>query len=375
MHGFDSVCSKGEASIDIRVDQSLHDESQDCSTLCGSVGSYCLDAWGVDENERCPVGNLNFIGCNRVHDTFVCSCAVIDQGPSRQESKVINYDDCISQVSSTGLPTNPDAPWPTECPANTAVVSVETKEVEIDDSSSPLKWTITSMQCCGLVDKLTDTSSSTRIPDHHLKPLPSGGPSSAEAQWEVQCGPNAIMTGLWDDDTKGAFTEPDAAKCYTLYTPFTSGEKIDSTDCAVVDLSPRSKSSCPIDYVMVGIYDDETTQWMRVRKIKCCRVLESILPTVAPTQMPTTDEPSNFPTVSPSTSNPSMSPSTEEPTLYPSQNPTTDQPTYSPSLSPSTGPTKSPSTSPTTEEPTLYPSQNPTTDQPTKDPSVSPSHG
>merc|ERR1719457_467023 len=248
-------------------------------------------------------------------------------------------------------------------------------EVEIDDLSAQRKWTITSMQCCGLVDKLTDTSSSSRIPDHHLKPLPSGGPSSAEAQWEVQCGPNAIMTGLWDDDTKGAFTEPDAVKCYTLYTPFTSGEKIDNTDCAVVNLSPRSKSSCPIDYVMVGIYDDETTQWMRVRKIKCCRVLESILPTMSPTQMPTTDEPSNSPTVSPSTSNPSMSPSTEEPTVYPSQNPTTDQPTYSPSLTPSTGPTKSPSTSPTTDEPTLYPSQHPTTVQPTNTPSVSPSTG
>jgi len=225
MQGFDSVCSKGEASVDIRVDQSLYDESQDCSTLCESVGSYCLDAWGVDENERCPVGSLNFIGCNTVHDTFVCSCAAIDQDPSRQESKVINYDDCTSQVSSTGSLMNADDPWPTECPANTAVVSVETKEVEIDDLSAQRKWTIMSMQCCGLVDKLTDTSTSSRIPEEYWRTLQSGGPSSAEAQWEVQCGPNAIMAGLWDDDTKGAFTEPDAAKCYTLYTPFTSGEK------------------------------------------------------------------------------------------------------------------------------------------------------
>merc|ERR1711884_993543 len=171
---------------------------------------------------------------------------------------------------------------------------------------------------------------------------------------------------MWDDDTKGDFDDIDAAKCCTLDTPSTSGEKIDNGDCVVVNLSPNSKSSCPLDYVLVGIYDHETTRFERLRKMKCCRVLESILPTVSPTQMPTTDEPSNSPTVSPSTSNPSLSPSTEEPTLYPSQNPTTDQPTKNPSVSPSYGPTKSPSTSP---------SQNPATDQPTNTPSVSPSTG
>merc|ERR1719317_1876132 len=67
---------------------------------------------------------------------------------------------------------------------------------------------------------------------------------------------------------------------------------------------------------MVGLWDSNITAFDRVRKMKCCRVLESILPTVSPTQMPTTDDPSECPTVSPTTSIPSMSPTTDDPTLY-----------------------------------------------------------
>merc|ERR1712168_1773997 len=157
---------------------------------------------------------------------------------------------------------------------------------------------------------------------------------------------------------KGDFDDIDAVKCCTLDTPFTSGEKIDRGDCAVVNLSPNSKSTCPLDYVMVGIYDDAATQFQRVRKMKCCRVLESILPTVSPTQMPTTNDPSECPTVSPTTSIPSMSPTTDDPTLYPLQNPTTDKPTNFPS--PSTGePSVSPSLRPTFSAPTYHPSTSP----------------
>jgi len=384
MQGFESICSKDEYSIDIRVDQSLYDQQDNCNTLCESVGSVCVDGWEDDQEERCSVEILNRFGCSRLSrpdKAFVCQCSIIDNSlESKQESKVINYDDCTSIVSSTGR-IGPNDPWPTECPANTAVVSVETKEVEIKDSPSQRKWTIMRMQCCGLVDKVMDPSKWSQIPQViidenqrvYTPPLPSGGPSSVEEQWFVQCGPNAIIVGIKDDDSQGLFTEPDAVKCNALDTLFTSGEKIDHGDCAVVNLSPNSKSSCPPDYAVVGIYDDAATQFQRVRKMKCCRVLESILPTVSPTQMPTTDEPSHTPTVSPTTNIPSTSPTTEEPTIYPSQNPTTDQPTYTPSVSPSTEPTKFPSTSPTTDDPTLYPSQNPTTEQPTYTPSVSPS--
>jgi len=415
MNGFDSICSKGEHHIDVRVDQSFYNEKdkgyvheEDCNTLCGSVGSFCLDGWKVEQNEMCPVEIKNPIGCSsRNSESFVCSCALIDSDPPSQKSKVINYDDCTSAYSLTADAFNFDieVPWPSECPANTAVVSVETRAVE----RSEKKWTIMGMQCCGLVDKVTDAQNCNRIPEidfekSKVPTLTGGGNWTAEEQWDAQCGPNGILLGIFDDDTKGDFDDIDAVKCCTLDTPFTSGEKIDHGDCAVVNLSPNSKSTCPLDYVMVGIYDDAVTQFERVRKMKCCRVLESILPTVSPTQMPTTDEPSQSPTQSPTTSIPSMSPTTEEPTVYPSQNPTTDRPTstpsvspssgptkfpstspstdeptlypsYTPSLSPSTGPTKVPSTSPSTDEPTLYPSQNPTTDRPTSTPSVAPSTG
>jgi len=417
MNGFDSICNKSEHSIDVRVDQTFYNEDdkdyvheEDCNTLCGSVGSLCLDGWKVGKNEMCPVDVAaeTIIGCSsRNSGSFVCQCSIIDSDPPSQKSKVINYDDCTSAYSLTADAFNFDieVPWPSECPANTAVVSVETRAVE----RSEKKWTIMGMQCCGLVDKVTDAQNCNRIPEidfekSKVPTLTGGGNWTAEEQWDAQCGPNGILLGIFDDDTKGDFDDIDAVKCCTLDTPFTSGEKIDHGDCAVVNLSPNSKSTCPLDYVMVGIYDDAVTQFERVRKMKCCRVLESILPTVSPTQMPTTDEPSQSPTQSPTTSIPSMSPTTEEPTVYPSQNPTTDRPTstpsvspstgptkfpstspstdeptlypsYTPSLSPSTGPTKSPSTSPSTDEPTLYPSQNPTTDRPTSTPSVAPSTG
>lgn len=381
MKGFDSILSNDEEnSIEIRIDQG-HDHyvHEDCKTLCKSVGSVCLNGWRDEEMTK-------QIGCsNNNKDTFVCSCAIIDD--LDRKSKVINYDDCTSEYAVTGHGHGHH--WPFVCPANTAVVSVETRAVESDEQ----KFTTLSMQCCGLVDKLTGPQNCDRIPEESHHKLLGGGSSSVEDQWLAQCGPNAIMVGMWDDDTKGDFDDIDAAKCCTLDTPFTSGKKIDNDDCVVVNLSPNSKSSCPLDYVLVGIYDHETTQFERLRKMKCCRVLESILPTVSPTQMPTTDMPSECPTVSPVTSIPSVSPTTNDPTLYPSQSPTTDQPTNAPSLSPSTSepsispslspsfsvptsyPTMSPSKNPTTDEPTALPTISPSTDQPTKFPTTSPSTG
>merc|ERR1712142_724323 len=155
------------------------------------------------------------------------------------------------------------------------------------------------------------------MPKIVIPTLTGGGNWTAEEQWDAQCGPNAILLGIFDDDTKGDFDDIDAVKCCTLDTPFTSGEKIDRGDCAVVNLSPNSKSTCPLDYVMVGIYDDAATQFERVRKMKCCRVLESILPTVSPTQMPTTDEPTAFPSIAP----------TNAPSIAPTNAPTVCEPT------------------------------------------------
>ena len=70
---------------------------------------------------------------------------------------MINYDDCTSAYSLTADAFNFDieVPWPSECPANTAVVSVETRAVE----RSEKKWTIMGMQCCGLVDKVSKLKS------------------------------------------------------------------------------------------------------------------------------------------------------------------------------------------------------------------------
>jgi len=504
MKGFDSVCSKSEYSIEIRVDQTFyarHDDDyvrQDCNTLCGSVGSVCFAAW-----EDCPVAGetTNNFGCNNTNsDTFVCSCAAIprsgfflmDGAPgsgrewpeisnpnmdlyqdlgevqccnvagrctrnsngdcmsgnsdavkyslfeaismcealgddwslcTREEinsgictskgcnhdsqyvwawdpnailasSKVINYDECTAINSVTG-PENEFDPekWGTKCPENTAIVSVETKDLEPHNHY----WSITKIQCCALVDKITE--SQYRIPEgqNYLK---GGGSSSVEDEWEAQCPPNAVMVGIYNDDDSGDFDDIDAAKCNALECPYTCGAKMDNDDCVVVNLSPASLSSCPIDYVMVGLWDSHVTEFNRVRKMKCCRVLESILPTVSPTQMPTTDDPSECPTVSPTTSIPSMSPTTndptmapstdtptkspsqnpttEEPSAFPTQNPTTEQPTYAPSLSPSTEePSISPSWRPTVSDPTYYPSnlpsKNPTTDSPTVSPTISPS--
>jgi len=483
MKGFDSVCSKSEYSIEIRVDQTFyarHDDDyvrQDCNTLCGSVGSVCFAAW-----EDCPVAGetTNNFGCNNTNsDTFVCSCATIpksgfflmDGAPgegndlgeisnpnmdlyqdlgevqccnsagrckrtnsngdcmsgnndsvkyslfeaismcealgedwslcTREEinsdicmyhgcnadhrfvwawdpnailasSKVINYDECTAIKSETGPEHEFDPEkWKTKCPENTAIVSVETKDLEPHNQY----WSITKIQCCALVDKIT--GSQYRIPEGQNY-LNGGGSSSVEDEWEAQCPPNAVMVGIYNNDDSGDFDDIDAAKCNALECPYTCGQKMDNDDCVVVNLFPASLSSCPIDYVMVGLWDSNITAFDRVRKMKCCRVLESILPTVSPTQMPTTDDPSECPTVSPTTSIPSMSPTTDDPTLYPSQNPTTEQPTYAPSLSPSTEePSISPSRCPTVSDPTYYPSnlpsKNPTTDSPTISPSVSPS--
>merc|ERR1712107_891840 len=271
-----------------------------------------------------------------------------------EASKVINYDDCITEISVTG-PPRPEHGWNhgwnTQCPENTAIVSVETGVVEKVNAQL---WTIMKMQCCGLVDKITDFQNYDRIPEQGL--LQGGGSSSVEDQWDVQCGSNAIMVGIWNDDDSGDFDDIDATKCSALDCPYTCGEKMDNDDCVVVNLSPNSKFSCPIDYVLVGLYDDETTSFGRVRKMKCCRVLESILPTVSPTKMPTTNDPSECPTVSPTTNIPSMSPTTDDPTLYPSRNPTTDKPTDVPSFEP----TKFPTRNPTTDDPTAFPSITPT---------------
>jgi len=273
------------------------------------------------------------------HDScsFQASC-------DQTSSKVINYEECITINSRSG-PHHEFEPenWNTKCPENTAVVSVETKDLEAHNGS----WTIVKMQCCALVDKITQ--SHYRLPEMHFiegKPnyLQGGGSSSVEDQWEAQCASNAIMVGIYDNDDSGDFDDIDAAKCNTLECPYTCGEKIDSHDCVVIDLSPASLSSCPIDYVMVGLWDHADSNFDRVQKMKCCRVLESILPTVSPTQMPTTDEPSECPTVSPTTSIPSMSPTTNDPTIAPS----TDTPT------------KSPSQNPTTEEPSAFPTKFPT---------------
>jgi hypothetical protein len=288
-------------------------------------------------------------------------------------SKVIDYHDCDIVNSVTSGTDDSKQLWNTQCPSNTAVVSVETKTVETD-----ISWTITRMKCCGLVDKITDTQDCDRIPENSFDRLEGGGSSSVEDQWVAQCGADAIMIGIWDNDDEGDFDDIDAAKCCTLDTLYTSGKKIDNDDCAVVNLSANSKFHCPHDYALVGLYDEPETNFRFVRKMKCCRVLESILPTVSPTQMPTTSDPSEYPTVSPSTSIPSMSPTTDDPTLYPSQNPTTEQPTNLPSRSPSTEePSVSPSLRPTFSAPTYYPSknptENPTTETPTVSPSISPS--
>jgi len=343
---------------DDNVKYSLHE----AISMCEALG----DDWTLCTREEVNSRICKSKGCG--HDSHL----VWAWDPNAiSASKVINYDDCTTEISVTG-PHRPENGWNhgwnTQCPENNAIVSVETREVEKVNSHF---WTIMQMQCCGLIDKITDSENYHRLPEQGR--LQGGGSSAVEDQWEAQCGPNAIMVGIWDDDDSGDFDDIDAAKCSTLDCPYTCGEKIDD-DCVVVNLSPNSKSSCPVDYVLVGLYDDETTRFDRVRKMKCCRVLESILPTVSPTQMPTTDDPSECPTVSPTTSIPSMSPTTDDPTLYPSQNPTTDKPTRVPSLTPSTEeptyyPTTSPSKNPTTETPTVSP-----TDQPTAFPSTAPTH-
>jgi len=480
MAGFDSVCSTSENSIEIRIDAQLYHEldgdyDANCETLCGSVGSVCLDGWDDVSNARCPVGDeITSFGCKKGHrQSFVCSCAVLpgafalidgapnsnhspaeipnpdlsqklgevqcchpDKGCTRrnpwnsgnenncisgnndnvqvslyeaismcdslgdkwslctreetnsglcqskgcghdsklawvreenQASRVVNYNDCISIESLTHGPNTPESRWNTECPDHHAVVSVETKVVET------FMWTILRTQCCALVDKIT--TNGARIPEEGL--LVGGGSFAVEDEWDVQCEPNAIMVGLFDNDDSGEFDDIDITKCRTLDSTFACGDKIDNSDCVVVDLLPNAISSCPIDYVLVGLYDDEYTRFNRVRKMKCCRVLECIPPTVSPTQKPSTSGPTEKPTTPPTSSIPSLSPSTEEPSLFPTTDeptyfPTTEEPTVSPTKSPSTsGPSKSPTLDPTTDEPTYFPTTEKPTVSPTKSPSTS----
>merc|ERR1719376_1239462 len=116
------------------------------------------------------------------------------------------------------------------------------------------------MKCCGLVDKITDTQDCDRIPENSFDRLEGGGSSSVEDQWVAQCGADAIMIGIWDNDDEGDFDDIDAAKCCTLDTLYTSGKKIDNDDCAVVNLSANSKFDCPPDYALVGLYDEPVTK-------------------------------------------------------------------------------------------------------------------
>jgi hypothetical protein len=371
MKGFDSVCSKSEHSIEILVDLTLyavHDNDytgEDCNTLCGSVGSVCLGGWGDYHNERCFVADgttRNFECSTRSDESFVCSCAAIISSAS----KVINYDDCTTIKSVTGPPhksTDLDI-WNTTCPENTAVASVETMDHERHNRF----WSIAKIQCCPLVDKITVSQYRKPGGEEFLK---GGGTTSVEDQWDVQCDSNGIMVGIYADDDSGDFDDIDATKCNTLDCPYTCGEKIDNHDCVVVNLSPASLSSCPIDYVLVGLWDNVLTAFDRVRKMKCCRVLESILPTVSPTQMPTTDEPSEFPTVSPTTSLPSMNPTVSPTTNNPSEFPTVSPTTSIPSINPTT---HEPTLPPSTDRPTKFPTRNPTTDGPTAFPSTPPTY-
>merc|ERR1719493_496284 len=93
----------------------------------------------------------------------------------------------------------------------------------------------------------------------------------------------------------------------------------------------------------------------------------SYMPTVNPSNAPTT----STPTQQPSTEDPSMSPSTEEPTRTPSMSPSTEDPSKTPSASPSTEePSKTPSVSPSTEEPTHAPSSSPSVSPSTEEPSL-----
>ena len=70
--------------------------------------------------------------------------------------------------------------------------------------------------------------------------LQGGGSSSVSDQWDAQCGPDAIMVGLYDNDDEGDLDDIDGIKCCMLDCPHTCGKKIDSDDCVVVDLSPDS---------------------------------------------------------------------------------------------------------------------------------------
>jgi len=282
-----------------------------------------------------------------------------------KDERVIDYDTCHSVDSVPGTPISIVNRWPTECPQNTAAVSIKTRVVNIFTSPS---WMIVETTCCALLDKIIYPQNCYRIPQFGL--LKGGGSSSITDQWDAQCGPDAIMVGIYDNDDEGDLDDIDGIKCCTLDCPHTCGKKIDSDDCVVVDVLPNSDFSCPIGYVLVGIYDDKTTSFKRVQKMKCCLLLQSILPTVSPTQLPTTDEPSELPTMTPTTSIPTMIPTTDEPSMCPSQNPTSDEPTSLPTVMPSTD---DPTMSPSTEIPSAHPSKSPTWDQPTNTPTLSPS--
>jgi len=94
----------------------------------------------------------------------------------------------------------------------------------------------------------------------------------------------------------------------------------------------------------------------------------STQPTVGPTPVPITSEPTKSPIVAP-TQNPFYSPTGSPDTSEPTNPPTPVSPTKTPSVTP----TDPPSGSPTPVSPSTSPSGCPTSDQPTYDPSTTPS--
>eukprot|EP00493_Phyllostaurus_siculus_P022043 UN22374 len=291
-----------QQDIDFNSNVNNNQVHSDRQVICKSMNAIDLVVTQIGDHERCREGHwLNVFPSSALECAYIVSnnpscdnryfswanyndnnCWCVEVGTdcknnlasqnvvttweiSTVSSKVINYGECTTINSVPGPPHEFDPEnWNTKCPENTAVVSVETKDLEAHNGF----WSIVKMRCCALVDKITE--SHYRLPEMQTIAGPNylrgGGSSSVEDQWEAQCAPNAIMVGIYDDDDSGDFDDIDAAKCNTLECPYTCGEKIDNHDCVIIDLSPASLSSCPIDYVMVGLWDNAETNFDCVRK-------------------------------------------------------------------------------------------------------------
>lgn len=106
----------------------------------------------------------------------------------------------------------------------------------------------------------------------------SGGKSTINEQWNIQCQSNAVITGVRYFTDKRGLRNLSAVRCSAL-----KYQNTDPKQCMVMDFTDQVVSTnmtynkkwqheCPDDYALVGLYDDN--YFGNIKKGKCCKIID-----------------------------------------------------------------------------------------------------